>query len=225
MSAEPWFVFDHKLSWDGLLTFIAGLLAFVTGVLAYLGIRSQIDHADEGLKKQLQAEKAARVQEGEDKKRALATALLFEIDDIYKQYLKPLWEVSKDIDPDTCDLETLGVVKPFPVDPFPVFSGNTSSLGELKSTTVASVVRFYDEVSSLLQSLRDYREHHFVLYSVVAVQVPKIHEKAIRMRVGEVKSTVPGIKELAYTASQQLCNIASLPFSPATVEVAAEKKT
>jgi hypothetical protein len=212
------FDFEAKLTLDGIMTLAAGAIAYVAAV-------RQIRHADQGLKQQLQAEKDARSQEGGERKRALATAMLFEIDDIYAHYLKPLWESTKDLDPENCSLETLGVVKPFPANPFPVFAGNASGLGELKSETVASVVRFYDAASSLLQSLVDYREHHFVLYSPMAAKVPDVHEKAIRMRVGEVKSIVPELKQLAYKASEQLCNIAALPFSEATVAVAAEKKT
>jgi hypothetical protein len=79
----PWPSFDPKLTWDGLLTFFGGVLAF-------FAVLFQVRHADKGLQRQLDADKKARDDQASEQARAVARALLFELDNFYRGYVQSL---------------------------------------------------------------------------------------------------------------------------------------
>ena len=207
MTAEPWFAFDHKLSWDGLLTFIGGLLAF-------FAILCQVRHADAGLKQQLQAEKDARSQESEDRKRAVATGLLYEIDRFYSIYigrfLKILGEAAKE--KRHPQVESPGT------RPFSVYPANCGDIGELDKELVQTIVDFY-----ALAQRHALRIEEYVRSYSVALTDPQGVIKASQVE----KALQPGIKSAceelvlrAYIVCAYLCEYTEIEFRAGQFDVA-----
>jgi len=204
MSAEPWFAFDHKLSWDGLLTFFGGLLAF-------FAVLYQVWRADKGLRDQLQAEKAARSEEGEEEKRAIATALLFEIDRFYRFYLRSLLKILNSTEQAHPQLEAPGST------PFPVYTANCGQIGELDSQLAGAIVDFYTSAQRHTSRICDYVEKWN------AAQVDG--GSTFKFRIAEF--LIPGIRSggenlipLAYIGCAYLCIYAEIPFTTAKFDVA-----
>ncbi|MGB7023502.1 MAG: hypothetical protein WBD73_06860 [Candidatus Acidiferrales bacterium] len=201
MSSEPLFAFDHKLSWDGLLTLLGGFLAL-------FGIWWQVRHADEGLRKQLQAEKDGRAGERHERRRALSTAILFEIDRFYRYYVKNLLK----------DLESKPQGQPYPVleapgpAPFPVYATNCGQIGELDSVLAAAIVDFYTSAQRHALRICDYVEK---------CNAAQARGSGISSSLSSsIGSGGENLIPLAYIACAYLCAYAGIPFTTAKFDVA-----
>jgi hypothetical protein len=150
------------LTWDGLLTFLTGVLAFAAGLLAFFGIRSQIRHADAGLQKQLDANAQSRREAEHARRRAVATALLFELDNFYRAYVRGLAEAIAcapgQVDGrDYLESPHLPPLRKTPSDPFPVYKANADAVGELPLEVTELVVRAYSAAQWVLDRRADYQ--------------------------------------------------------------------
>ena len=195
MSSGPLFAFDHKLSWDGLLTLLGGFLAL-------LGIWVQVRHADEGLRKQLQAEKDARTAERDERKRAVAAALLFEIDRFYRFYIAGLLKVATSVSP-IPELESPGT------SPFPAYAGNCGHVGELDETLAAAIADFYASAQRHAFRVCDYAERR---------NGPNSNQ--ILGLLPGVRSGAESLVPLAYIACAYLCVYTGTSFTAAQFETA-----
>jgi sensor domain CHASE-containing protein len=73
--------FEAKLTLDGLMTLVAGVIAFIAVII-------QIHSSSKQLQDQMDAQRDAEQDELERKKRAVATAIDFEIDSIYRTFVR-----------------------------------------------------------------------------------------------------------------------------------------
>ena len=203
MSSEPLFAFDHKLSWDGLLTLLGGFLAL-------FGIWWQVRHADAGLKQQLQAEKDARVGERDERKRAVSTAILFEIDRFYRYYVKNLLK----------DLSSTGqacpaLESPGPA-PFPVYATNCGQIGELDSQLAGAIVDFYASAQRHAFRLCEYTER----YNAAQAEGSGYKFRIAELLIPNIKSGGENLIPLAYIGCGYLCVYTGIPFTTAKFDVA-----
>jgi hypothetical protein len=192
---------DPKLTWDGLLTFTGGLLAL-------FGIWIQVRHADKGLREQITAEKNARVEEAENKRKAVASGMLFEIDNFYHYYLEDLPEkvskFSKQNPP-----PSLGLI---PEVPFPIYHANVWMIGELDSKVISAVLEFYLRGEYFVTLTRRYRQHYeFVQQQKVAGSTADfggMYDQA-RGHLADRDTLV----DSAYRAEAALCYFLERPFT------------
>ena len=200
MSSEPLFAFDHKLSWDGLLTLLGGFLAL-------FGIWWQVRHADAGLKQQLQAEKDARVGERDERKRAVSTAILFEIDRFYRYYVKNLLKDLSSTEQAYPALESPGPA------PFPVYATNCGQIGGLDSVLTGAIVDFYASAQRHAFRLCDYAEKYRRGEQPTTFGIPP-------SLISSIRSGGESLILLAYIACAYLCTYTGIPFTTAKVDVA-----
>ena len=179
---------------DGIMTLVAGVLAFAA------------------VQWQIWDQRRTQGKDQERRRRAVATAVLFEIDSVYRSLIQGISE----------QINTPGsgplLVKPFDSG-FPVFEGNAGSLGELPAQLVQAVVGFYGVIMRHISTLK--------LYASLATQsqseVSAIDWKGTASELLEsTKTILPALKLSAYTASRALCDFARLEFAAPTIAVASE---
>jgi hypothetical protein len=130
-----------------------GILAFGGGALALLGVWWSNHQSVRNLEKQLEGERNARAEETERQKKAVATALLFEIDGFCATYLCQPREFMKGKDVAKDPLPRFASIGP---DRFPVFHSNASKIGELPTNYVLALVGFFRQADSIVSNLADY---------------------------------------------------------------------
>jgi hypothetical protein len=207
MTCSLWPSFDPKLTWDGLLTFITGILAFFAGLLAFFGIRSQIHHADAGLQRQLDAEKKAREEASNAQRRAVATALLFEID---SQYVSNVRDILKSFD----EQDAMPALTSTGPDPFPVYVGNANMLGSLPASLVEVIVNYYGDLRDYVAVIDEYA-HGYEMH----LQGNTIGRSLMKSLVPKIKSDGAAIIQLTYTICGLLCDFAGTAFSCPPIRV------
>jgi hypothetical protein len=122
-----------------------------------------------------------RTREENGRKQAIATALLFEIDNHYRSNIRDLLNFFEKNDNDT----SLTVIKPMSANPFPVYVGNASVLGALPPTVVEAIVHYYGELRGYVATLSQYSrgleiwsENNPTGRAIVLTLVPKIKKEA-----------------------------------------------
>lgn len=185
---------------------LEGLIALYAGVIAFVAIMIQLEE-----------ERNAHVAEQERQRRALATAILFEINSFYCDYVGGLQAVLRDMDVEGCKLLGMRMI---PADTFPIYRGNAINIGLLEAALVGSLVGFYSDADAYLCALRDYRVESDRYYHQGAD--PVAEEKA-RTFLRKIKSAGPEVTKTVQLLCQQLCMIASVQFRAPTVAVAAEE--
>jgi len=179
------------------MTLIAGLIAFAA------------------VEWQIRVEKQARKEEGARQKRAVAKAILFEIDDFYRSQVQG---VGGYLDGFARKRELCEVVR-VPPSLFTVYQANTARLGDLPDEAVEAIVHFYTKAAKFLALREDYRaerEDH----SELALDHPD-NRKATTL-FGHMRDSLPVIAQAAYIACEKLCSIAGVGFKVPTVAVARE---
>lgn len=208
VSSGPLFAFDHKLSWDGLLTFFGGLLAL-------LGIWWQMRRADGGLREQLQSEKDVRARERHRRNKATATAILFEIDEFYRSYVRDalvyLEDTNKQGEPPPA-VQTPGS------KPFPVFDGNCQQLGAMNEQLVEAVVRFYGQARAFVSTLTEYADKYRKAYAA-GDMLDWARTKSFLPRV---KSECTSLIPVTFISCSFLCEYTGIPFEKDRVAVSVD---
>jgi hypothetical protein len=136
---------------DGALTLVAGVIAFIAVIIQ---IRSSSKQVQDQIKEQRDAEREER----ERQKRAVAAALLAEIDDFYKFSLRGLWEEREHI----CGAMASLTKPPPELGPLPstallVYRANAHQLGTLSALTVISLVGLYNFMAGFVDHYEAYR--------------------------------------------------------------------
>jgi len=202
--------FEAKLTLDGLMTLIAGLIAFAAVIW-------QIRSSSKQVQDQIKAQRDAEREEQERQKRAVATAILFEIDLIYRSMIRDTGEAIQ-------NEKAVGgefVVKPHSLH-FAVYEGNASKIGQLPANIGQDIVEFYGSATRFLITLQAYSD-----------AVRNAHEApsnidwrgmASQYREHTVKA-IPWVRLLSYMVSRRLCEYAGVEFTAPTIAVAAENLT
>ena len=116
--------FEAKLTLDGLMTLIAGLMAFAAVII-------QIRSSSRQVREQITSQRDAEREEQDRQSRAVAAAILFEIDNVYRL-------IFDQVNADDFNLRYL-----IPPNRFVVFEANAGYLGSLGNDLAQAIVRFY----------------------------------------------------------------------------------
>jgi len=215
----------RSLSVDGLALVGTTLVAAAAGFLAIL---YQVRSASRQLREQLADQHRTLATESERQKKAVATALLFEIDGFYATYLRQprdlltTKEVAKD------PLPRFTSIGP---NRFPVFHGNASKIGELPTDCVLALVGFFRQADSIVSNLADYtssldraRDFEHAPRDVPDPWVSRGgHQALARVQLGRIKNVLPEAIRAAHLVCHMLCKFAGIPFEHPTVTLAAER--
>jgi hypothetical protein len=206
---------EPKLTLDGGATLVAGLIAFIGGLLAYLAVRGQTKAAGVALQTQLDAEKKTRAEQENTRLKAVATALLFEIDHHYKSNVRDLLEAfEKEKDASSPPV----VVKPMTVNPFPIYVGNTSALGALPAALVEAIVGYYGVMQIYLSTLTQYTQG----YNLMLRGDAQLGYALMKNLVPRIKSEARAMIQLTYTTCGLLCYFTATEFSSPRIGVASD---
>jgi hypothetical protein len=214
--------FEAKLTLDGLMTLVAGVIAFVAVII-------QVRSSSKQLHDQMKAQRDAERQEQDRQKKAVATALLFEIDGFYAAYLRQLRDLleGKEIRRDT-----LPHIMSLPPDMFPVFNGNADRIGELPTDCVLAIVGFFREAGRIVSTFNDYessleRADQIQSRILNAADIPsqRARDNQVRLaftQLALIKKGLPEVISLTYLVCETLCKITGVPFEYPTITVADE---
>lgn len=200
--AAPKLVHRQWLSTGDVATLAAGSLAFLAVMI------------------QLEAERNARSAEVERQKRAVATALAYEIDYVYRYFIRDVGDFLKA----TNHAEPL-LAKIYETPPFAVYYGNTAVLGQLHEKLVAQIVHFYAMAINHLTTIRAYSDAaRNSLQQPQASDVIDWDDMAQQYR-RHIEEPLPGLRLVAYDVSAGLCNIGGIEFKSPDIAVAAEDRS
>ncbi len=210
-----------------------GLLAFAGGALALFGVWWSNRQSVRNLQEQLDAEKRASKEEQERRARAVALAILFEIDGFYRMHLRETHGILKDWNPKT---DALLSAKSMSVSsqPFPVYYGNSGSLGSLEDGLVFSIVNFYSAAAIFLETLNDYKAESgrtgygagrgvFTADEVGRVSDARLAEARARTFGEQLKKASPRLIRIACGAVEKLCGRTGVEFQAPAIAIAAER--
>lgn len=206
------FVWKSGLSNDAIVVLFVGLIAF-------LAVMIQIE------------EDRIKGFEGQERERkAVATALLFEIDGFCSTYLCQPRDLltGKGVAADA--LPKFTSIGP---NQFPIYRGNASKVGELPTDCVLAPVGFFQQADSILSNLSDYsstleRQRRMRLGASTRTTTDnildlKMEESLARMQLGRIKSVLPEAIKAAYLICHTLCEFAGVPFEYPPITVARER--
>lgn len=202
--------FEAKLTLDGLMTLIAGIIAFGAVII-------QIRSSSKQVQEQIKAQRVAAEAEQERQIHVVARALLFEIDGIYRWLLRDVRNFLRDVEPETEDLK-LVEAKPVGTNPYVIYEGNASRLGELDELSVENVVRFYMGAQACLYSIKRYDDARG---RYLANQTEETEDFA-RQWLGNVKNSIPPLIIIVHEVCQRLCTLLSVEFEAPRIAVAGE---
>jgi hypothetical protein len=205
---------DWGPTFEGVAALVGALATLTAGVLAFLIVRKQIKSSSGDLQKQLDADKRARQEEQERQKKAVATAILFEIDDFYRYHLRG---AHGRLEESASKGELLEVVR-IPPSMFAVYRGNTPRLGELPDEVAEVVVHFYSKAEQFFALREDYRaerERH-------AEPADHPDNRKERTLFGHLRDSLLGLTRAAYIACERLCSFTGVDFKAPRIAIAAE---
>jgi hypothetical protein len=202
--------FEAKLTLDGLMTLLAGIIAFAAVII-------QIRSSSKQLHDQMKAQRDAKEEEQGGQKKAVATAIIFEIDDFYRYHLKGVYGYLEE----TARKGELIEVVRVPPSLFAVYRGNTPRLGQLPDKVVEVVIHFYSKADKFFALIEDYmaeRERQIE---------PTSHpdNRKERTLFGHLSDSLPGLTRAAYIAVEQLCGFTGVKFKSPCIGIAGEEIT
>jgi len=164
----------------------------------------------------LDAEKKAREDAANEQRKAVATALLFEIDNHYRSNIRDvvryLEEHKNDPDPT--------VIKPPGVNPFPVYVGNSKVLGVLPTVLVEIMVNYYGELRGYVATFNLYLKG----YEMFLEGNTTIGRGVMRTLIPRIIIEGVAITQLAYTTCGLLCDFVGTEFSFPRIGVAGDPR-
>jgi hypothetical protein len=188
------------------------LVAAATGFLAIL---YQVRSSSRQLRDHIKAQRDADLKELERQKNAIATAILFEIDNFYLYHLRGVRAYLDDI----LQRRQLPEVVRIPPALFAVYQGNTTRLGELPSNVAQAVVHFYSKALqffALREECRDERER--LGPNVLLPGGTKAFTLA-----GHLRDSLPGLTRAAHIACKRLGDFTGIDFRAPGITVAEEE--
>lgn len=199
-SSGSWF--DAKLTFDGLLTFVGGLLAFVA-------ILYQVKHADRGLQRQLATEKQSRESETQERRHSYATALLFEMDNFYRVYVRQLSD----------SLNSWAGngpprIKPVGTEWLAVYRDGAAQIGTLPIETIKPIMTWYGHAQNFISTLNVYCQS----YDAGSVYLARCFAMA-----QTIKGELLGMAEITFFTCGLLCKHVGAEFAPPAISVADDR--
>jgi len=192
-----------------------GVATLVGVFVALAAVIWQVRSSSKHVQDQIQAQRDAERGERERQTKAVATGILFEIDNFYFYHLGG---VRGRIEEALRRRELLEVVR-ISSSLFTVYQGNAGRLGDLPNEVVQAIVHFYSKAAQFLALREDYRaerERHGQLRFEDSDNL-----KAVTL-CGHARDSLPGLTRAAYIACEKLCHVAGLEFKPPSIAVAGE---
>jgi hypothetical protein len=176
-----------------------GLLGAVIGaVIAGLFILYQT-------KTLLAAERLRRQDERESETKALAAALLWEIDDFYKLSIRDVCRTLKNTEPSTLGLH----VKPATYKSFVVFEANADKVGLFEPPLIQSIVPYYAVARAYINTVSDYGQ---TMRDFQGAMQTHIQGKATTL-LTQVKQSSANMVPLTKTVCEMLAERAGTPYT------------
>jgi hypothetical protein len=145
--------------------------------------------------------------EEERHRRAVATALVFEIRSFYRWYYRQLRPL-KDIDAHTSLPPTINAPT---AQTFAVYRGNTDTLGSFDAPVVQQVVEFYGFAEWLLSTIQEYTA---ALVHELQLQKTVIPNSAPRKLLGDIQEIMLKTDAAAVNAGRTLAKVAGMSDDP-----------
>lgn len=140
-------------------------------------------------------------------KRAVATALVFEIKSLYRWYYRQLRPL-KDMDAQTCVPPTINA----PTAPiFAVYRGNTDTLGSFDPAVVQRVVEFYGFTELLLSTIQEYTA---ALARELQLRGAVVPNSAPRKLLADIQTIMLETDAAAVEAGRMLGKVAGMSGDP-----------
>jgi hypothetical protein len=190
--------------WAILIAGLIGALGAITGVL----IQRHFERKD-------------RLGEEDRQMRAVACALVFEMDDFYWHYVAPLRSALADFNYTQGD--SYGVALKFPpVQPFPIYRANAHRIGEFEENEVEAIVAFYSLAEAFVCELTDAVRMQSHLRTAISGQnVLNDATRIVLRRIGEI---LPKLTRAGREAAPLLAERADLVASEARLALLEEKE-
>jgi len=185
-----------------------GVATLVGVFVAIITVAWQIRASEANVRKQLDAARERSDQERERQRRAVATAILFEIDSFYRHHLGQvrdllaLFERSNQL-PGTVPPSSHGFV---------VYHANASRLGDLPRELAGRIVRFYGMAEHYNVVREDYRAR-------LESEAPQ-DQGVAQIQFRQLKNLTSKLELCAYELSKEFCSYLGLHFDTSVVEIA-----
>lgn len=137
-----------------------GIAAIVVGLIAYFAVIRQIRASERQVREQLANERAAATAELDRRAKALAIALVAEINDFYQFSLRGLYGRMKGWFPEesVTGVSTFPEFGALPSIAFTVYKSTAQDLGILNLRSVRSVIQLYGSMTSFVDLYDGYRK-------------------------------------------------------------------
>jgi len=196
----------------------------------FFAILYQVRSASRQLREQLADQHRTFAAEADRQKKAVATALLFEIDGFCATYLCQPRDFLKGRDVARDPLPRFASIGP---NRFPVFHGNASKIGELPTDCVLALVGFFRLADSVVSNLADYassldraRDFEHAPRDVADPWVLSgAHEAPARVQLGRIKNVLPEAIKGGYSICEMLCKFTGVPFEWPPISLAQETQS
>ena len=191
-------------------------MTLVAGVIAFVAVIIQIRSSSKQLHDQMKAHRDSEREELERQKKAVATAILFEIDDFYHYHVRGVYGYLEERT--RTRTGALTEVIRIPPSLFAVYSGNTPRLGELPDEVVEVIIHFYSKAEQFLALREDYKAAAERLTGSI---VERDYLKTMTL-FGHLRDSLPGLTRAAYIACDRLASFTGVSFQSPRIAVAAE---
>jgi hypothetical protein len=179
----------------------------VAAAAGFLAILCQVRSSSKQLRDQIKAQRHAEQVEQDRQKRAVATANAFEIDCIYRAFVRDVEVLFKSAGSNHDFAQKL-VGKRIERLPFAVYEGCAPLLGELPAPLVEAVVHFYGGTTAYLMTIN---ELHGTLLRAQDASLGDRRWHEVDVLVQQVQNTAPHLGKLAAEVSERLCEFAEIP--------------
>jgi hypothetical protein len=178
-----------------------GLLAFAGGALALFGVWWSNRQSARNLQDQFDADKRSRREDLERQKKAIATGLLYEIDNFFRLELEGIEKMISQWNEAT-DLPPTGM--PFRRTTFDVFRGSCPVLGLLGPKSVSAITKFYLMAEAYQSLASDYQRLMDLASTDIRANPYATGRAAIKLK--ELRKIIPATKELATRVTVAVAN-------------------
>jgi hypothetical protein len=185
---------------DGALTLVAGVIAFIAVVI-------QIRSSSKQVENQIKAQHDSEREEQERQKRAVATAIAFEIDSIYRGFIRDVEALFKAAGAGA-NFEKDLMGKRLEEFPFTVYEGCSPLLGGLPPPLVQGIVHLYGGIAVYLMTIN---ELYAALQRAQSASLGDHRRIEVDVWVHQVKDQVAPLRILAAEVSKMLCEFAGIP--------------
>jgi len=188
---------SKRFSPDGALTLVAAVIAFIAIIM-------QIRSSSKQVQDQVKAQRDAEREERERQRRAIATALLYEIESFYTVELELTEKELAGWDPASNDLPTGFALR---TNTSEIYKGVSALLGSLNAKSVSAIVRFYSAVGRYEGLWHDYQYMSGMAWSPASREVDRQNAaNQAKAQLKMIRDLIPHLKSLAGNISQRVAH-------------------